>query len=111
MNQVLTFFVDANSCEGTPHQRTSDFASTHHFCEVPPIVQISAPWPLMTFGRETTTRHLQPPSQPRFAGPSRPYNGVIPVWQPAPLLPLSSAEHVILEAVAASADIPTRVRT
>ena len=33
------------------------------------------------------------------------------MWQPAPLLPLSSAERVILEAVAASADIPTRVRT
>ena len=35
------------------------------------------------------------------------------VWQPAPLLPLSSAERVILEAVAASdsAEIPDRVRT
>src|SRR5664280_2143479 len=34
------------------------------------------------------------------------------VWQPAPLLPLSSAEQVILEAVAASdsAEIPARVR-
>jgi Homeodomain-like domain len=32
------------------------------------------------------------------------------VWQPAPLLPLSSAEHVILEAVAASVEIPARVR-
>ena len=36
-----------------------------------------------------------------------------PVWLPAPLLPLSSAEQVILEAVAASdsAEIPDRVRT
>ena len=35
------------------------------------------------------------------------------MWQPAPLLPLSSAERVILEAVAASdsAEIPDRVRT
>jgi len=35
------------------------------------------------------------------------------VWLPAPLLPLSSAEQVILEAVAASAsaEIPDRVRT
>ena len=35
------------------------------------------------------------------------------MWQPAPLLPLSSAEQVILEAVAASAsaEIPDRVRT
>jgi hypothetical protein len=35
------------------------------------------------------------------------------VWQPAPLLPLSSAERVILEAVTASdsAEIPDRVRT
>ena len=32
------------------------------------------------------------------------------MWQPAPLLPLSSAEHVILEAVAASVEIPARVR-
>jgi hypothetical protein len=32
------------------------------------------------------------------------------MWLPAPLLPLSSAEQVILEAVAASAEIPDRVR-
>jgi hypothetical protein len=32
------------------------------------------------------------------------------VWRPAPILPLSSAEQVILEAVAASAEIPARVR-
>src|ERR1017187_9974385 len=51
---------------------------------------------------------MTPP--PESAGPSRPYNGVNPVWQPAPLLPLSSAEQVILEAVAASAEIPDRVR-
>ena len=32
------------------------------------------------------------------------------MWRPAPLLPLSSAEQVILEAVAAFAEIPARVR-
>src|SRR5205085_4133819 len=34
----------------------------------------------------------------------------LPMWSPAPLLPLSSAEAVILEAVAASAEISARVR-
>src|ERR1019366_3194088 len=66
-------------------------------------------WPR---NRETATRHRQPPSQTRFAGPAD-RTMELSVWQPAPLLPLSSAERVILEAVAASdsAEIPDRVRT